>query len=124
MKCIVVEDDPFWMAEVFNGLTTAGVEVFPATSGAEALMLLNRHPEAAMVIDIILPDHDGLEVMRAARAKKTDLRVLAISGGGRIGPAFYLKLADTFGADAVIEKPFTTEQLLEGWHKALAGKTT
>lgn len=123
MKCIIVEDDPFWMAEVSNGLTAAGVEVFPATSGAEGLRLLDRHPDAAMVIDIILPDQDGLEVLRDARAKHPDLRVLAISGGGRIGPAFYLKLADTFGADAVVEKPFTTEQLLAGWHTALAVKT-
>lgn len=124
MKCIVVEDDPFWMAEVSNGLAAEDVEVFPATTGAEALKLLTQHPEAAMVIDIILPDQDGLEVLKEARAKRPDLRVLAISGGGRIGPDFYLRLADVFGADAVIEKPFTAEQLRAGWHKALAGKTT
>ncbi len=124
MKCIVVEDDPFWMSEVTNGLTAEGVDVFPATSGTEGLKLLDIHPDAAMVIDIILPDQDGLEVLRDARAKQPDLRVLAISGGGRLGPTFYLKLADVFGADAVIEKPFTAEQLIVGWNQALAGKTT
>ncbi len=119
MNCIVVEDDPFWMNEVSNGLTTQGVEVFPATSGAEALRLLDVHSDAAMVLDIILPDQDGLEVLRDARAKRPDLRVLAISGGGRLGPSFYLKLADAFGANAVIEKPFTAEQLISGWNQAL-----
>ena len=122
IKCIVVEDDPFWMTEVSNGLSDHGVEVFAATSGAEALKLLDRHPDAAMVIDIILPDQDGLEVLRDARAKSPDLRVLAISGGGRLGPTFYLKLADAFGADAVTEKPFTAEQLIVGWNQALVGK--
>lgn len=68
MKCIVVEDDPFWMSEVCNALATEGVEVFPAQTAAEGLRLLDGHPDAAMVIDIILPDQDGLEILRDARA--------------------------------------------------------
>ncbi len=123
-KCIVVEDDPFWMSEVVNGLATEEVQIFKAPSATEGLRLLDQHPDAAMVIDIILPDQDGLEVLRDARAKCPDLRVLAISGGGRLGADFYLKLADAFGADAVIEKPFTAEQLVVGWRQALAGKKT
>lgn len=119
MKCIVLEDDPFWMSEVSDVLSAQGVEVLPATSGAQALQLLDQNPEAAMVIDIILPDQDGIEVLREARVRRPNLRVLAISGGGRLGPAFYLRLADAFGATAVIEKPFTAGQLVSAWNTAV-----
>lgn len=121
-KCIVVEDDPFWMSEVVNGLASEEVEIFRASRATDGLRLLDQHPEASMVIDIILPEQDGLELMRDARQKFPDLKVLAISGGGRLGADFYLKLADAFGADAVIEKPFTAEQLVAGWRQARAGK--
>lgn len=123
-KCIVVEDDPFWMSEVANGLASEKVEIFRASRATDGLRLLDQYPDAAMVIDIILPEQDGLELMRDAREKCPDLRVLAISGGGRLGADFYLKLADAFGADAVIEKPFTAHQLVVGWRQALAGKKT
>ena len=120
MKCIVVEDDAFWMKEICDGLGGERVDILPAQSGAEALRLLKANPGASMVLDIILPDQDGLEILRDARAIQPDLRVLAISGGGRLGADFYLQLARSLGADAVIEKPFTAEQLVTSWRQALA----
>lgn len=120
MKCIVVEDDPFWMKEIHEGMAAEPVDVLPATSGAQALELLRANPGAGMVLDIILPDQDGLEILRDARAIQPDLRVLAISGGGRLGADFYLKLAHSFGANVVIQKPFTAQQLVAGWREATA----
>lgn len=118
MKCIVAEDDPFWSAEICQALTAEGVHAIAAPDGAEALRLLKRHPDSGLVLDIILPDRDGLEVLRDARSERPSVPVVAISGGGRLGGDFYLKLADAFGANAVIQKPFTPAQLVQAWKTA------
>lgn len=120
MKCIVVEDDPFWMAEICSGLKENGVVVLTASTAQEASRQLKAHPDAGMILDIILPDRDGLEVLREAREANPDVRVVAISGGGRLGADFYLKLATAFGARCVLQKPFTTDQLVRGWRDAIA----
>lgn len=120
MKCIVVEDDPFWMAEICSGLAENGITVFPAATAQEASRQIRAHPDAGLILDIILPDRDGLEILREAREANPDVRVLAISGGGRLGADFYLKLATTFGAKAGLQKPFTTDQLVRGWQEAIA----
>jgi DNA-binding response OmpR family regulator len=115
MECIVVEDDPFWMAEICDALASEAARIHQATSGAVALRLLADHPKAVMVLDVILPDQDGLEVLKAAREVAPDMRALVISGGGRLPASFYLQLADAFGADIVLEKPFTHGQLVARW---------
>jgi DNA-binding response OmpR family regulator len=121
MKCVVAEDDPFWSSEICATLGTHGIETFAAHDGAQALKLLRQNPGAGLVLDIILPDQDGLEVLRDARAEQPDVRVIAISGGGRLGADFYLKLAGAFGANVTIQKPFTALRLIEGWKTATSG---
>ena len=114
-KCIVVEDDPFWSSEISAALLSADVEVIHAADGREALAMARRHPDASMALDIILPEIDGVEVLQQLGAIAPDMAVLAVTGGGRIGPAFYMKLAETFGAKAQLAKPFTQSQLVDNW---------
>ena len=114
-KCIVVEDDPFWSSEISVALLSADIEVIHAADGREALALAHRHPDASMVLDMILPELDGVEVLQRLGAIAPDMAVLAVTGGGRIGPAFYMKLAKTFGAKGQLAKPFTQGQLVENW---------
>lgn len=114
-KCIVVDDDPFWSAEISAALLSADVEVIHAGDGREALDMARRHPDASMVLDIILPEVDGVEVLQQLGAVAPDMAVLAVTGGGRLGAAFYLRLAQTFGAKGQLAKPFTQGQLVENW---------
>lgn len=114
-KCIVVDDDPFWFAEISAVLSQADVEVLNAQDGRQALELAGRHPDASMVLDIILPEVDGVEVLQKLPQVAPDMRVLAVTGGGRLGAGFYLKLASTFGAKGQLAKPFTAQQLLDNW---------
>lgn len=114
-KCIVVEDDPFWSAEISAALALANVEVLYASNGHQALEMAGRHPDASMVLDIILPEVDGVEVLQKLPDVAPDMAVLAVTGGGRLGPAFYMKLAQTFGAKGQLAKPFTAKQLIDNW---------
>ena len=118
-KCIVVDDDPFWFSEISAALLSVDVEVIHAADGREALAMARRHPDASMVLDIILPEVDGVEVLRQLGAIAPNMSVIAVTGGGRIGASFYLRLAETFGATAQLAKPFTQGQLVDNW-KGLA----
>lgn len=114
-KCIVVEDDPFWSAEIGAALTQANVTVISVSDGRQALNMARRHPDASMVLDIILPEMDGVEVLQQLSLIAPAMRVLAVTGGGRLGAGCYLKLAETFGAKGRLAKPFTAEQLVDNW---------
>lgn len=114
-RCIVVEDDPFWSAEISAVLAQIDVEILSAQDGREALALAGRYPDASMVLDIILPEIDGIEVLQKLPQVAPNMRVLAITNGGRLGAGFYLKLASTFGARGQFAKPFTAQQLLDDW---------
>lgn len=112
-QCIVAEDDPFWAAEIRRMLEGEAVEVFCASTGLKALELAAAHPAAAIILDIILPDIDGLKVLESLQPSSRP--VLAVTGGGRMGADFYLRLARQFGARGELAKPFTDQQLLESW---------
>lgn len=114
-QCIIVEDDPFWSAEIAGALTQVDIDLLHAQDGRQALELASRYPDATMVLDIILPDVDGVEVLQTLARVAPHMRVLAVTAGGRLGAEFYLKLASTFGARGQLAKPFTAQQLVESW---------
>jgi two-component system chemotaxis response regulator CheY len=60
-----------------------------------------------------MPDMDGLELIRGIRRTHPRIRILAISGAGKEGPGLYLNIAEQFGADAILMKPFAPDQLIE-----------
>lgn len=69
-----------------------------------------RHCDAA-VVDILMPDRDGLNFILEVRKIRPDLRIVAVSGGGRIGALPLLKMAAGLGADATLVKPFSATDL-------------
>ena len=113
---IVLEDDPFWMNEIKLMLEARDETVLQSTSVETALKLQAEHPNAMFIVDIILPERDGIDFIKTARNANPHVKILAISGGGRVGSEFYLKLADAFGAVCTLQKPFDDTQL----SKALA----
>ncbi|WP_339913696.1 response regulator [uncultured Brevundimonas sp.] len=121
LKCIVVEDDHFWSEEINDALVGANVEVVRVANGREAIEMARRYPDAGMILDIILPDVDGVQVLQQLRHVVPDMPVLAVTGGGRLGAEFYLKLARTFGAQGQLAKPFTPAQLVDSWMALAAG---
>jgi CheY-like chemotaxis protein len=73
--------------------------------------VLSRHPVDVLLVDMIMPEKDGVEVIRDVRAAWPSLRIVAVSGGGAIGPELYLDLASHVGANACLAKPFSKASL-------------
>jgi DNA-binding response OmpR family regulator len=60
-----------------------------------------------------MPEKEGIETILEIRALKRPIRILAISGGGRVDQSMHLNLAKSVGADRVLAKPFLPKDFLE-----------
>ena len=113
MRALVIEDDPELRRILKMSLEAADIEALTAANGKRGLALMQDARFDFVVTDILMPEVDGLEVVQAVRAGHKDVKIIAISGGGRSQPGFQaLIMADMLGADAILIKPFTRSALL------------
>lgn len=112
MTRVLLVDDEQQVRQVLSaGLTKVGYDVVEASNGMEALARFKEEPIDAVVMDIIMPDKEGIETIIELRQSSKELPILAISGGGRMGKMHFLEVSRTFGADSTMEKPFTVAEL-------------
>jgi CheY-like chemotaxis protein len=109
---IVVDDDAMLSRMVARALTAGGHAVLECENGRKAIEYLTHEEADLLVTDILMPEMDGLETVRAAKQLRPQLPILAISGGGSFGPADYLGITRAFGATAVLPKPFQVSELI------------
>jgi DNA-binding response OmpR family regulator len=107
----VIEDDDLVRARISDMLKANGHTVFEAESADAGIELIRTEKADVAVVDILMPDRDGLEAIGQLRRTRPDLRIVAISGGGRVGPQVYLDLARQVGADASLVKPVEEAEL-------------
>jgi DNA-binding response OmpR family regulator len=110
---LIVDDDPMVRETIKHILISEDYEVAIAQDGRQAVDVFRKSPVDLVVTDIIMPEKDGIEVIKEIRALQQDVRVLAISGGGRIGNTDFLKIAEKLGAFAVLAKPFDPDEFIE-----------
>lgn len=111
---ILIVDDERELREVMKQLLTdEGYTVIGAEDGAEAARLIAKTHFDLVITDLIMPEKDGIELMNEMRWKQPELRIVAMSGGGRVPREQYLRIARGLGARAVLEKPFTNKTLID-----------
>lgn len=111
-KILVIEDDKSFRNVLVQMLDKAGFEVSQAGDGNQAIELCRQIQPDVVLTDIIMPDKEGLETIQELLALCPNMRIIAMSGGGRIGPDSYLPLAKKLGAKATLQKPFMRDDLL------------
>jgi len=125
MKSILlIDDDDLSRGAVHKMLERAGYVVYSTGDGRGALDQYRSDPTDLVITDLIMPDIDGLEVIQALRRISPSVRVLAISGGGRVDAEEYLSVARKFGAVEVLPKPFTGQELKKAVEAALGETAT
>jgi two-component system OmpR family response regulator len=108
MSLLVVDDEPFLRDAVADSLRFLGFDVTTADCGTQALRLAREQPFELMVLDVMLPDTDGFEVVR--RLRRDGCRVPVIFLTARDTQAD--KVAGlTLGGDDYMTKPFGLEEL-------------
>jgi DNA-binding response OmpR family regulator len=110
---ILVVDDDFQMREMLGViLERKGYDVKTASDGKAAMQLQSKKPFDIVITDIIMPEKEGLETISDLRSGYPQLKIIAISGGGRHRPEGFLELARQLGADRVLAKPFGSWEIL------------
>jgi CheY-like chemotaxis protein len=109
---LIVEDDKELREMLKTSLIRRNYTVFEAANGKEAIMHFKPSKTDLVVTDLIMPEEDGLKVVMKLREIKPSIKIIAISGGGKAGPASYLNLAKALGADAIYSKPFSINDLI------------
>lgn len=114
MKTILIVDDEKAIRGLISEiLTTAGYAIKEAKDGKEALDVLKQFDIDLIITDIVMPDMEGIEFIREVRSKyQQAIKIIAMSGGKIVDAGTYLKIALRMGANAVLEKPFAVEELL------------
>ncbi len=116
---LLVDDDDLSRSTVHQMLERAGHSVTSTESGAEALRMFRTQAVSLVVTDLIMPDTDGLELIQELRKLDPQVRILAISGGGRVNANEYLTVARKFGANGILAKPFSNLELREAVDAAM-----
>ncbi len=109
LRVLVVDDDPKVLSLMRRGLSFAGYTVDTAPSGAEALAIAREHLPDLVVLDVMMPGVDGLEVCRRMRAGAPDLPIILLTARDRV-PDRVAGL--DAGADDYLVKPFAFDELL------------
>ncbi|MGH9318462.1 MAG: sigma-54-dependent transcriptional regulator, partial [Vicinamibacteria bacterium] len=118
-RILVVDDEEPIRKTLRMTLEYEGYEVSEASSGQEALALIEREPSDLMFLDIKMPGMDGLEVLEKLSEKPSAPLVIMVSGHGSVQTAVQ---ATKLGAFDFIEKPLETERVLLAVRNALERK--
>ena len=110
---LIVEDNRELREMLKESLTRKNFIVQEADNGKDAIIHFKPGVTDLVVTDLIMPEEDGLKVIMKLRELKPSLKFIAISGGGKAGPASYLNLAKALGADAIYSKPFSVNEMIE-----------
>jgi two-component system response regulator QseB len=108
VRLLLVEDDPMVGESIRDGLAQEGFTVDWVRDGAAAETALGAEPYAAVLLDLGLPRKDGLDVLRAARARRNEVPILVITA--RDAVADRVRGLDA-GADDYLVKPFDLDEL-------------
>jgi len=113
-RILVIDDDDTVVATVRLMLEADGHEVRQVESGTGTgtLDALKREAIDLVITDLLMPEQDGIEIIKQIGGLPNPPPVLAISGGGVASEELYLRAAGALGAADTLSKPFTSKSLL------------
>lgn len=120
-RILVADDDEQYRLMLQRTLERAGYVVSTADNGVTALAAAKATDHDLAVMDLLMPEKEGLETIRELRQLRPGLPIIAITGGGRGNPADYLRAAKLLGARGALEKPFSIQDLLRLVREILPG---
>ncbi len=116
LRILVVDDEPAIRRFLKTSLGTQGYHIREAETGKQALELMKRDSPDVLVLDLGLPDKDGLEIIKEIRTGGSAIPIIVLSS--RVDEANKVHALD-LGADDYVTKPFGVEELLARLRTAL-----
>jgi CheY-like chemotaxis protein len=119
-KILVIDDDILVRRTISRILEDAGYEVALAEDGARGVAKFRSDRPDLVITDLIMPDQEGIETIIEMLREDPAARIVAVSGGGRLGSMDFLAVAQKLGASEILRKPFEPAELLGCVARALA----
>lgn len=111
-RILVVDDDEQLRKVVSAYLARCGYDVSTAADGKEAVMSVDNNEYDLMLLDILMPEMDGLEVLNAMKKHVKRPKIITMSGGApHLDMNLMLDLSKHFKANAVMQKPVDFDKL-------------
>lgn len=107
-RILIVDDEASIRSLLKEFLTGLGFETACACNGLDALEQVQSFDPDLLIIDLVMPEREGIETIRTLRKTRKDLMIIAVSG------AFsgqFLRTAELLGANAVMPKPLDLQEL-------------
>jgi len=111
-KILVIEDNAIVRNTISRILGAAGYTVVLANDGLQGIDAFRKEQPDLVISDIIMPEQEGIATIRQILGERPGTKIIAISGGGRIGNTDFLQIARKMGASDVLPKPFDPDDLL------------
>jgi len=118
LSILVIDDEADICASLQERLAMDGYQVRAASDGRKGLRLYHDHAIDLVITDVLMPELDGLEVVRTLRGLSASVLIIVMSGGGSRDLDFLVE-ATEFGATRTISKPFRLEELVDMVHDLL-----
>ena len=116
---LIVDDEPEILKVLKRTLESEGHTTAEAPDGRTALRRFAGRPTDLVITDIYMPNMDGIEFIIRVREAFPEAKVIAMSGGGHLSQDKVLGAASMLGADEVLEKPFSVEDILGAVERVL-----
>lgn len=111
-RILVIDDEELIRVSLSSILEQAGYTVGTARDGNEGILMNEANPFDVVITDIIMPGMEGLETLMKFRSTDNKMPIITMSGGGHAGNLDFLKSSQLLGANAILAKPFTVDELL------------
>jgi len=116
---LIIDDDDQFRVMLRKLIERNGYEVIDVSGAQEGIRIYQENPTDLIITDLIMPDKDGIETIQELKQHFPDVKIIAISGGGRLGPEGYLYLAKMLGANRTLTKPIELPELLKAIEELL-----
>lgn len=121
-RILVIEDEEDIRGLYSRILKHAGHDVIDAPDGKVGIELYRENPADLVITDIIMPEKEGIELIRELRRDFPEAKIIAVSGGGQAtSSSTCLRLAKGFGAVKTLAKPFSQQELVDTVREVLNG---
>jgi DNA-binding NtrC family response regulator len=112
-RILIIDDEEMVRETIGKLLERYGYDVTVAADGDEGERMFREHPADLVILDILMPRRDGLDLLACLKKIAPDLPVIAISGGGKTGKLDLLPAARHLGAALTFVKPFNPHILTD-----------
>ena len=119
VSILLVDDDEQFRVMLSEALTGEGFLVREASDGLQGIRHYAERPTDLVITDLVMPEKEGLEMIVEIKQLHSEVKIIAMSGGGRGSSQNYLEMAKAFGAQLVLAKPFSHREILEAIRQVL-----